>query len=157
MSIRVKYSDKEFEECFAKDAIFVKKGGYEISEGQKITAFRCMEDITVFGVERVQDKVKSIMAWRFCDGNESVVDIQRKFHELITPEANCSLNIVGGTIITTSGQNCLLDRIRQAIYGYFTHPKIDVLIRENHSLKNGCIYVTAKLEMSGKIMDCYHD
>ena len=159
MSTTFKLSDREFEDRFGNYAILIKKGGYEFSEQEKITAFRCVDDITVFGVEREKQKVKSIMAWRFCDGkkNESVVDIQLKFHELVTPQANCSFYIVGGTIMTTMGQGCLLDRIRQAIYGYFTQPKIDVVIRENQSMKHQCMYVTVKLEMNGQIMDCYHN
>lgn len=156
MTIPVKYSDREFEECFAQDALLVKKGGYEFSEHEKITAFRCTDDITVFGVERVGNKVQSIMAWRFSNANESIVDMQLKFKELVTPEANCKFYIVGGTENTTKGYGCLLFRIQDAINGYFTQPKIPI-VRENKCLDHKCTYVTVKLEMSGNIMDCYHN
>ena len=163
-------------ERYGNNAILVEKGGYEFYErlstgeiNQKITAFRCEDDVTVFAVERVANKVKCIMAWRFCDGdksnldelgircNESIIDMQLKFHELVKPVADCHFYVVGGTMNTTVGEGRLLDRIRKAIHGYFTRPNITVEIRENQSWKHALRYVTAKVEMDGKLTDCYHN
>ncbi len=174
MSIVPILTDAAFIESFGKNAILVEKGGYEFYEkpdiaeiNQKITAFRCEDDITVFAVRRINDEVKSIMAWRFYDRkepkvddvhcNESILDMQLKFHELIKPDADCYFFVVGGTMETTVGEGCLLDRIRKAIHGYFIKPKIQVVIRENESWKSNRHYVTAKIEMDGKLTDCYHN
>jgi hypothetical protein len=64
-------SETEFKKHYGDNAILVKKGGYEFYERseineihQKITAFQCFDDITVFAVQAVQNQVKCIMAWR---------------------------------------------------------------------------------------------
>ena len=176
MSTSVTLSDDAFTERFGNNAILVEKDSYEFYErlstdeiNQKITAFRCEDDITVFAVEHVAYKVKCIMAWRFCEVdkselaeldnrcNELILDMQLRFHELVKPEANCLIYIVGGTIDTTVGEGRLLDRIRKAIHGYFIRPNLPVEIRENESWKHDCKYVTAKVEMDGKLTDCYHN
>jgi len=170
----LKLNDDAFRIWFEHDAILIRKGGYEFYEkltkeetSQKITAFRCEDDITVFAVERINDKVKSIMAWRFCDTSildkfgeprkDSIEDMQLKFHELIEPQADCRLYIVGGMLWTTVGVGCLLDRIHHAIRGYFTRPQIEIEERVDRCQRQGYKYVTAKLEMNGKLTDCYHN
>src|SRR5580698_8038207 len=149
MSGKVQLSNAEFNTRFAENAILIKKGGHEISEHEKITAFRCEDDITVFAVEREKGKIKAIMAWRLY--TESVVDIQLKFHELIEPNADCRFYIIGGCLNTTLGTTSLLGRIREAISGYFNQPNMQIERRDNQSVSLGYKYVTAKLEMNGEL------
>lgn len=181
----VNLSDAKFQERFGGNAILVERGGSgfykrpEKVDGQeaskkpktddippKITAFRCKDDIAVFGVEYVENRIERIMAWRFYDRekpnvddvhcNESIDDIQLRFYELVEPQADCKLYVVGGTLDTTVGEGRLWDRIRKAIRGHF-RPNVEVEKRENESGKNNRQYVTAKIEMDGKLTDCYHN
>lgn len=149
-------NEKQFREFYG-NAIPIKKDGYETTENQEVTAltaFNCVEDIVVFAIKKFEGKKTCVMGWRF--RWESIIDIQLKFNELVDPKTVCDFYIVGGNYVTTLGNNCLLDRIHTAIRDFFTNKNKIVEQYPNPNLNTQYSYVTANMQLNGKLTFCRH-
>lgn len=152
-------NEKQFYEVYG-NGIPIENGMYETTEDQEVralTAFNCFDDIAVFAIKKIRGKNMCAMGWRF--KNESLEDIQLKFHELLEPKDVCDLYIVGGNIFTTQGKNCLLDRIHLAIRDFFIDGGKQAKVVQQHTnpnLNKKYLYVTANLQIDGKLTFCSH-
>jgi len=150
-------SEKSFKKSFGMGKAFqVLMGQYEVSEDKSITSLECAEGITVFALEKVEGKAESIMAWHLEAGRE-IADIQLQFNEITEPEAHCEIYIIGGNEKTTEGAGCLLEKIEQAITGFFqVQPRIiHKLVNLNPDGKFK--FVSANLQINGTLSYCYHN
>ncbi len=157
--IKTELNEKQFYEFYG-NGIPIETGKYETTEDQEVrslTVFNCLDDIAVFAIKKIRGKNMCVMGWRF--KKESLIDIQLKFHELLEPKDVCDLYIVGGNIFTTEGADCLLSRIQQAIRDFFKDGGRQAKVVQQHTNPNmnrKYLYVTANLQIDGKLNFCSH-
>jgi len=174
--ILIGLNTKQFQEFYSK-AILVDKGPYQygttedqndetkdekglrkIPEFQSLTVCNCNTQMAVFAIKTVYKKegnksfeYKYVLGWRFRD--ETIVEIEELFDQLTGPPAAHDFYIVGGSSLTTDGYNDMLDRIREAIKGFFKRSAKIVAEYKNEESKV-YPYVTANLNMNGKLTMC---
>jgi hypothetical protein len=104
------------------------------------------------------------LGWRL--RKETIVEIEELFNQITEPNAICDFYIVGGNSLTTQGFNCLLDRIREAIKGFFNfneyrfekeeEDKKAHIVKEHLNLGSKTPYLTAKMDITGNLTFCRH-
>jgi len=132
--------------CNTHMAVFAIKTVYKIEEGNKSVK-------TVYKKEEGDKSVqyKYVLGWRFMF--EKIWEIEELFDQLTGPPADHDFYIVGGSSLTTDNYNDMLDRIREAIKGFFKRSAKIVAEYENPK-STEYPYVTANLNMNGKLTMC---
>lgn len=133
---------------------------HKYSEDKSITSFEIGDCITVFAVEKLDNKINAIMGFHISD-DTTVDEIKeeclndyidaaekRKFYEI---------SIIGGTQKTTNGNGCLLNNIHQAIKDFFINENFKIIQEhKNMNATTNFKFISANLQMDGTLTLCRH-
>lgn len=155
MGLNQKAFFKQFSEEKTK-TIATDEDAYVDFQSQKkaITSYEIGDCITIFALEKENNKNKSLIGWHISNGG-SVHDI---VEELEGYEQNnpYEIYIVGGTTDTVTGHGCLLENIKEAIKTVFNnHSKIKLELVDLD--KSNLDYISANMHLDGTLTICRHN
>ena len=125
------------------------------SEDKPISAFDIGDCITLFAIEKKNNKNEAMISWHIGNGS-SVKDLvsELKGYNYSNPY---DLYIIGGISDTTEGEGCLLDNIHKAIKIIFNQSSKIKLELVNLNAKTGLDFVSASLQLDGTLTFCRHN
>jgi hypothetical protein len=125
------------------------------STDKSITAIGVGDCIAVFAMEKANNVITEIIGWHF-DRDSNTEEIEERFDDHANSNLNYDIYVIGGTADTTNGNECLLNRINNAIANFFTnHRVLQRLINLNNNTNYN--YISANLNMLGTLSYCRHN
>lgn len=120
-----------------------------------ITSFDIGDCITIFAIEKENNKNIGVICWHIGNGS-SVKNLikEMKGYDYTNPY---DIYIIGGNSSTTEGTNCLLNNIHKAINNIFNLASTVKLQLTNLDAQTGLNFVSTNLCLNGTLTLCYHN
>lgn len=146
-------SYEKFMSKFHRKSNQIFKEGAAYSEGRSISSIGMTDCITVFALEKTPHQIKAIMAWHLLPELRSET-IQNAFDQMAFKNRSYEIYLIGGSTKTTTGKECLLKNIHQALKKFFTNPPVIRQELVNLNMNRANCYVDANLQMDGTFSFC---
>jgi hypothetical protein len=125
-------------------------------EQGSISSFDIGDCITVFAIEKKDNKRTALIGWHIGNG-ESVHSLKKQFKEYVYDDLKYEIYIIGGTEITTGPEGCLLERIYGAINEVYNEDSVIKKELVNLNKNNDFQFVSANLHLDGTLTICHHN
>lgn len=149
-------SKREFDQNFA-DAKKIATDQETANDKGSITSFGIGDCITLFAVSKYNSKIENIWGLHISN-DQKLEEIKERINDYFYQNRKYSLYVIGGTPITTLGNDCLLMRIGKAIQSIFKKNQIEHINNAYLNLTQHTTYkyVDANLQMDGTLTYCLH-
>lgn len=139
-----------------EDAITIATDEHKLSGESSISSVEIGDCITVFLRGFEQGKVDNIVGYHI-DDESTIDDIIEVFKDECFDTSLYDVILIGGNDQTTTGKDCLLANIREAINRHFNVRANIVAEYINTAKIAKTTYVSANLQMGGTFSICYHN